>query len=62
MQYIDQVVVIHADRNNYIEFVIMKIFTYLISVLRNMSGSCFLIRYSDGKDVYGIWNVKDKDV
>ena len=31
MQYIDQVVVIHADRNNYIEFVIMKIFTYSIS-------------------------------
>ena len=45
---------IRADRNNCIEFVIMKIFTYLISVLGNMSGSCFLIRDSDGKDVYGI--------
>ena len=37
-------------------------FQIIISVLGNMSGSCFFIRDSDGKDVYGIWNVKDKDV
>ena len=58
MQYIDQVVMIHADRNNYIEFVIIKFlliqFQIIISVLGNMSGSCFIIRDSDGKDMYGI--------